>query len=36
MSDEDLMLAHGLERPHLLDHMLQGDFFPWNQEPPAK
>ena len=30
MADEALMLAHGLERPHLLDHMLQNEFLPWN------
>jgi len=35
MADEELMLAHGLERPHLLDHMLQDEFLPWNPEPPS-
>lgn len=36
MANEELMLAHGLERPHLLDHMMQGDFFPWNSDPAPK
>jgi energy-coupling factor transporter ATP-binding protein EcfA2 len=37
MADEELMLAHGLERPHMLDHMMQNDVLPWSPtlRPPS-